>query len=146
LTAAGVEAAEAAKAVEAAEASAPEYLDAGNADQGCHRAGRRAVADESRTATLSDVTRTVDGEGRWDSQEAAACEDREASLHRLACAGQVVRSRSEKDGEQGGIHLGLVTAEAGRDHKHCMLDAALGSRWVCDGMWAGIRGVVVAGA
>jgi len=85
--------AEAATAAEAAEASAPEPLDAGNVDQDFHKAGRRAVADELRMATQSDVHQIVGEEDRWGSQEAAACEDHEVSLHHLACADQVVRSR-----------------------------------------------------
>jgi hypothetical protein len=111
--------AEAAAAAGVVEALAPEPLDAGNVSRGYRRADRRAVADDSHRATLSDVTRIVDGEGQEGSQEAeAAYEGREVSLHRSACAGQVVRSRLlAKGDERGDIRLGLVMVEAGRDHK-----------------------------
>lgn len=120
----------------------PEPLGAGNVDQGqdCHKAGRRVVADGLRTATLSDVTHTAGEEDHWGSQE-AAYEDREVSLHHLACADQGVQSRSlAKDDGQGGSRLDLVTAEAGTHHMPRMVaDAALGSRSVGDGMLAETR-------
>ena len=60
LKAAGAGAVEA----EVVEASALEPLDAGNVNQGYRKADRRAVANYSRKATLSDVTRTVGGQGQ----------------------------------------------------------------------------------
>ena len=94
-------------------------------------------------ATLSDVTRIADGEGQEGSQEAeAACEGREVSLHRSVYAGQVVRSRLlAKDDGQGGIHLGLVMVEVGRDHK---VHTALESRPVGDDTFVGNRESCVA--
>jgi hypothetical protein len=89
-----LKAAEAEAEAEVVKASTPGPLDAGSASQGYRRADRQVVVDDSRKTALSDVARTVDGEGQKRSQEAeAACEDREVSSHRSACVGQVVRSR-----------------------------------------------------
>lgn len=135
--------AEAEAAAEVVEALAPEPLDVGNVSRGYRKADRRAVADDSRTATLSDVTRIVDGEGQEGSQEAeAAYEDREVSLHRSAYAGRVVRSRLlVKDDGQGGNRPGLVMVEAGRHHKVHM---ALESRPADDDTLVGNRESCVA--
>jgi len=117
---------------EVVEASAPEPLDAGNVNQGYRKADRQSVADYSRKATLSDVTRIVGGgqEGSWEAE--AACEARVVSSHRSEYAGHVVRSRlSAKDDGSGGIRLGSVMVEAGRHHRARMVQV-LGSRPVDD--------------
>lgn len=66
IEAVAVAAAAVAVAVEAGnvEALASEPLDAGNVSQGYRRADRRAVVDDSRRATLSDVTSIVDEEAQ----------------------------------------------------------------------------------
>jgi hypothetical protein len=127
-------AAEAEVEAEIVEASAPEPLDAGNVSQSYRKADRRVVADGLRRPALSDVARIVDEERQEGSQEAeAACEDREVSSRRSACAGQVVGSRLlATDDEQGGMRPGSVTAEAGSRHKVRMVVHVLGSRQECD--------------